>query len=261
MGDTFVQVDAFTDQPFAGNPAAIFITDAPRDEVWMQAVAREMNLSETAFLHPVAEGFNLRWFTPTTEVDLCGHATLASAHALWQLGHLQKDGAVRFHTRAGTLGAERDGDWIWLDFPATPPTLVENSESLTDALGSEPLFTGKTTFDYLVELPTESQVRCLDPDLAAIERLPARGLIVTAKAGDFDFISRYFAPAYGIPEDPVTGSAHCALGPYWQARTGRSEFTAYQASRRGGVVRVRIIGERVQLGGQAITTVKGEFLA
>ena len=255
----FVQVDAFTNRAFGGNPAAVIVTETACDARWMQSVAQEMNLSETAFLHPVPDGFNLRWFTPTTEVDLCGHATLASAHALWEAGHLPKQSVARFHTRSGTLGAKLGGDWIWLDFPATPVTLTASPPQLTDAFGSENVYIGETKFDYLVELPTEAHVRHFAPDFAAIASLPARGLIVTAEAKDFDFVSRYFAPAYGIPEDPVTGSAHCALGPYWQSKLGREQLTAFQASRRGGVVRVQVIGARVELGGQAVTVAEGKL--
>lgn len=261
MSNRFLQIDAFTDQGFAGNPAAVFVTDAACDENWMQAVAREMNLSETAFLHPVPGGFGLRWFTPTTEVELCGHATLASAHALWEEGYLDRNAEARFETRSGVLAANLEGDWIWLDFPATPAAPSEKLQALTDALGAEPLYIGRTSFDYLVELESAAAVTRLAPDLEAVKRLPVRGVIVTADSTDFDFVSRYFAPAYGIPEDPVTGSAHCALGPYWQSKTGRGEFTAYQASRRGGVVRVKTLGGRVVLGGQAVTTVRGELLA
>jgi len=256
----FVQVDAFTNRAFGGNPAAIFVTNGPCDEEWMQNVAQEMNLSETAFLHPIIDGFNLRWFTPTSEVELCGHATLASAHVLWEQGHLPRQSEARFHTRSGILSAKLARDWIWLDFPATPANPMESPPELADTFGSEIVFVGETSFDYLVELPTAVHVAHFEPDLVAIERLNARGLIVTAQSEDFDFVSRYFAPAYGIPEDPVTGSAHCALGPYWANKLGRSEFTAYQASRRGGVVRVQVIGDRVKLGGQAITTVRGQFL-
>lgn len=261
MSYTFTQVDAFTDRAFAGNPAAVFIVDAPCDAAWMQAVAQEMNLSETAFLHPVKGGFSLRWFTPTTEVDLCGHATLASAHALWESGHLPQHTAARFQTRSGELSARLEGDWIWLDFPATPVTPTESPLGLSDALGTEPVFVGATTFDLLIELPTAAHVRGLEPDLTLIKRLPTRGVIVTAESKDFDFVSRYFAPASGIPEDPVTGSTHCALAPYWQSKLGRDQFTAFQASQRSGIIRLRVIGARIKLGGQAITTVKGEFLA
>ena len=260
----YVQVDAFTDQPFHGNPAAIFVTAEACDEAWMQMVAREMNLSETAFVHPLDDGFRLRWFTPTTEVDLCGHATLASAHVLWDEGHLNPQTAARFHTRSGILGATLDGEWIWLDFPVTPVAPVEEPAALIEALGTEPTFVGQTPFDYLAELPTEKAVTTLEPDFAAIGRLHTRGVIVTALAQEHDFVSRYFAPGYGIPEDPVTGSAHCALGDYWQTKLGRSEFTAYQASPRGGIVRVAGKHDRKSCStysGQAVTTVTGCFLA
>jgi PhzF family phenazine biosynthesis protein len=258
----FTQVDAFTDQPFAGNPAAVCLLPTVRDTGWMQQVAREMNLAETAFLVRRLDGFDLRWFSPTCEVDLCGHATLASAHVLWEQEHLAAGQIARFHTRSGVLTAERRDPLIWLDFPATPATPAEPPEELVQGLGTRGRFVGRTPFDYLVELESESAVRALAPDLALLARVQARGIIVTAKAAtpEYDFVSRFFGPAAGVPEDPVTGSAHCALGPYWSPRLGRSELVGYQASARGGTVQVRLAGERVKLGGEAITVLKGELL-
>jgi predicted PhzF superfamily epimerase YddE/YHI9 len=258
----FTQVDAFTDRPFAGNPAAVCLLPSPRDPTWMQHVAQEMNLAETAFLLRRSDGFDLRWFTPALEVDLCGHATLASAHVLWEEGHVPTAETARFHTRSGVLTAARRGDMIWLDFPATPSWPAEAPSELRSGLGAVTLYVGRTPFDYLVELESESRVRSLDPDLAALSRLGTRGVIVTARSDDpaYDFVSRFFAPGSGIAEDPVTGSAHCGLGPFWAARLGKKELVGYQASARGGAVRVRLDGDRAHLGGHAVTVLRGEFL-
>ncbi len=258
----FTQVDAFTDQPFSGNPAAVCLLPTVRDADWMQLVAREMNLAETAFLVRRLDGFDLRWFTPSCEVDLCGHATLASAHVLWEQEHLSADQVARFHTRSGVLTAERRDRFIWLDFPATPATPAEPPAELSQGLGTSGRFVGRTPFDYLVELDSETTVRNLTPDLAILACVPARGIIVTAKAAtpDYDFVSRFFGPAAGVPEDPVTGSAHCALAPYWCPRLSRNELVGYQASARGGTVQVRLAGDRVKLGGEAVTVLKGELL-
>ena len=262
MGLGITQVDAFTDRPFAGNPAAVCVLPGPREAAWMQDVAREMNLAETAFLEPRADGFGLRWFTPTVEVDLCGHATLAAAHVLWEESHLPPGVQARFHTRSGLLTADRRGPWIELDFPATPAEPVPPPPSLAQALGVPAAHVGRSRFDYLVEVDTEATLRGLRPDHAALAALPVRGVIVTSRAagGGFYFVSRFFAPAAGIPEDPVTGSSHCALGPYWGARLGKTELLAHQASARGGVVRVRLAGERVRLGGQAVTVLRGQLV-
>jgi PhzF family phenazine biosynthesis protein len=260
---TFVQIDAFTDRPFAGNPAAVCLLAAPRPEEWMQLVAREMNLAETAFLVRNGDGFDLRWFTPLCEVDLCGHATLASAHALWEDGHLPAGATARFHTRSGLLTAKQADGRIWLDFPSTPPEPVAPPADLASGVGVPLTFVGKTPFDHLVEIAGEDTLRSLVPDLTALARLPVRGVIVTARSGSAgtDFVSRFFAPAAGVPEDPVTGSAHCALAPYWSAKLGRTELTGYQASARGGSVLVRVVGDRVMLGGHAVTVARGEILA
>jgi len=259
----FTQVNAFTDRPFAGNPAAVCLLPSARDAEWMQLVAREMNLAETAFLVREGGDFQLRWFTPTVEVDLCGHATLASAHALWEGGHLGPREAGRFQTRSGLLTAERRDGLIWLDFPSTPPTPAEAPADLRDGLRAPFRYVGRTPFDYLVEVDGEAAVRALAPDLAAVARLPVRGVIVTGRGEtpEYDFVSRFFAPAAGVPEDPVTGSAHCALAPYWAAKLGRSTLVGYQASVRGGIVRLQVTGDRVQLGGHAVTVMRGELLA
>lgn len=258
----FTQVDAFTDRPFAGNPAAVFLLATAQDEAWMQSVAREMNLAETAFLVRRSDGFDLRWFTPLCEVDLCGHATLASAHTLWEDGYLSGDSVARFHTRSGVLTAERQDGLIWLDFPATPAKPASPPPELVKGLGVPLGFVGRTPFDYLAEVSTEETLRALKPDLTMLGTLLVRGTIVTARSSSpgYDFISRFFAPGAGVPEDPVTGSAHCALAPFWAERLGRSELTGYQASPRSGVVRVRLSGDRVLLGGTAVTVVRGELL-
>jgi predicted PhzF superfamily epimerase YddE/YHI9 len=262
VSQSFVQVDAFTAEPFAGNPAAVCVLPAPRDAAWMQAVAREMNLSETAFLVRRDDGFDLRWFTPATEVDLCGHATLASAHALWEGGLLAPGELARFHTRSGLLTARRDGEWIELDFPALPDAPVDPPPGLTDALGARPTYIGQSRFDLLVELDGEDVVRALAPDFTRLRALGARGVIVTSRASTpgLDFVSRFFAPGAGIDEDPVTGSAHCCLGPYWAGRLGKQTLAARQVSARGGDVRVTVADDRVRLGGRAVTVLRGELL-
>ena len=261
MGLPIVQVDAFTDRPYAGNPAAVCLLPAPREAEWLQLVAREMNLSETAFLVRQEDGFDLRWFTPTVEVDLCGHATLASAHVLWETGLLRPHEQARFHTRSGLLTADRHDGWIELDFPAEPEERADPPAALVRALGAAPRYVGRNRFDYLVEVDSEETVRDLRPDLALLATVPTRGVIVTSRAAspEHDFVSRFFAPGVGVAEDPVTGSAHCCLGPSWAGRLNKQEFVAYQASARGGVVRVRVRGDRVLLGGQAVTVLRGEL--
>jgi PhzF family phenazine biosynthesis protein len=279
------QVDAFADRPFAGNPAAVCVLDAPQEPSWMQDVAREMNLSETAFLVPSAAGdaFALRWFTPTHEVDLCGHATLASAHVLWTEGRLAPDAEARFDTRSGRLAARQgpagadgkteDAGWIAMDFPADPPVSAEAPRGLLDALavaGADVSYVGRSQRDVLVQVGQAEVVRSLRPDLARLAEVDARGVIVTAAAdagGEADFVSRFFAPQVGVPEDPVTGSAHCALGPFWAEHLGRRTLVGHQLSARGGQVRVDVpeagtSGEaRVTLSGRAVTVVRGELIA
>ncbi|OJW15603.1 MAG: oxidoreductase [Planctomycetales bacterium 71-10] len=267
MNPTLVTVDAFTDRPFAGNPAAVCVLDAPAPDAWMQLVAREMNLSETAFLHPIDGGprWRLRWFTPAVEVDLCGHATLATAHVLWEEGRLAPDSPAEFETRSGLLTARRLDDWIELDFPTKP---IERPVSdpaelavFSEALGVPILSAGRSRFDALVELADEQTVRDLVPDFGRIKAIPARGVIATAPSSDpaFDFVSRFFAPAVGVDEDPVCGSAHCVLGPFWSDRLGRRSLNARQASPRGGVLRLRVSPDRVAIAGQAVTTFRGQL--
>jgi PhzF family phenazine biosynthesis protein len=257
-----LQIDAFTSEPFRGNPAAVCLLDRPMPDAWLQNVAAEMNLSETAFLLRGDDGFSLRWFTPTVEVALCGHATLASAHALWSEGVLAESETARFHTKSGLLTAARAGEWIELDFPATPEQASNAPSGLLESLGiTAPLYVGRSEFDYVIELASEELVRAIAPDFARLRAVPARGAIVTSRSAssEFDFVSRFFGPAVGVDEDPVTGSAHCSLAPFWAARIGRDELTGYQASARGGVVRVRLAGDRVKLGGRAVTILRGEL--
>jgi len=263
MDQKITQVDAFTAKPFAGNPAGVCVLPGPGKAEWMQRVAREMNLAETAFLHRNQDGFSLRWFTPSVEVDLCGHATLASAHVLWEEGYLPPNAQARFHTRSGLLTADRKGAWIEMDFPATPARPADAPAELAQALGVEFVNVGQSQFDYLIEIDSEAALRALEPDMSLLKRVPVRGVIVTSRsaAPEFDFVSRFFAPQSGVPEDPVTGSAHCALAPYWGERLGKTEMRAYQASARGGVVGVRLNGERVGISGQAVTTLRREHLA
>jgi PhzF family phenazine biosynthesis protein len=262
MGAQLLQVDAFTDRPFAGNPAAVCLLSAPGEAAWMQLVAREMNLPETAFLYQMDDGYNLRWFTPAVEVNLCGHATLAGAHTLWETGHAGVADQLRFHTRSGLLTARRVGDRIEINLPANPPQPSETSDSLDLALGTTPVHVGTAGEDFLVELDSERAVRALAPDLARIRLLPVHGVMVTARASTagYDFVSRYFAPSIGIDEDPVTGAMHCAVGPYWGAKLLKTEMVGYQASARGGVVGVRLAGDRVYLQGQAVTVLRGELV-
>ena len=261
MGLTIYQVDAFTDQMFRGNPAGVCILAERRDDSWMQNVAAEMNLSETAFLQKREEGFGLRWFTPVVEVDLCGHATLASAHILWEKGLLRSEETARFHTRSGLLTARRQDDWIELDFPSLPDKRMSVPRGLPKALGVKPKYFGRSRFDYIAEVGAEKTVLGLKPDFTALSKLPIRGLIVTAKASTqpYDFVSRFFAPRAGINEDPVTGSAHSVLGPYWQNRLHKNELLGHQLSKRGGIIRVRVGDKRVFIGGKAVTVLTAEL--
>ncbi len=259
----FVVVDAFTDRPFAGNPAAVCVMEGPADEAWMKAVAREMNLSETAFLYPEGEQtWRLRWLTPQVEVDLCGHATLASAHVLWQTGRLAPEADARFLSRSGPLGARRQDGRIVLDFPAQTPMPGAPLPGLAQALGATPVSVARGRTDTLVELASAAEVRELKPDMTAIAALDTRCVMVTAP-GDLpgiDFVSRFFGPRVGIPEDPVTGAAHTLLGPFWAARLGKQQLVGYQASARGGTVYLQLRGDRLDLGGHAVTISEGEIL-
>jgi PhzF family phenazine biosynthesis protein len=262
------QVDAFTRDRFRGNPAAVCVLDRARDDAWMVAVAVEMNLSETAFVVVGAGGdqLPLRWFTPEVEVDLCGHATLATAHVLWETGHLGHDDPARFDTASGVLECRlTDDGTIWMDFPALPSEEIDEPPGLASALGAAPVRVARNRHDHLVELADAATVRALTPDLTAVAQIETRAIVVTALADDgndegADFVSRCFGPRVGIDEDPVTGSAHCALGPWWAERLGRTELVGHQVSARGGIVRVEVRGDRVRLGGHAVTVLRGELV-
>lgn len=262
MSVPIFQVDAFTAHPFAGNPAAVCFLTQPKDDQLMQNVAQEMNLSETAFLLRREDGFQLRWFTPAMEVSLCGHATLASAHILWEKGYLLLNDQARFHTKSGLLTAERQGDWIAMDFPAKPEEPASTPDGLAEALGVKIQYLGRNQFDYLALVDSEETVLKVQPDFNLLKTLPVRGVMVTAQShgGQYDFVSRFFAPKVGVNEDPVTGSAHCCLAPFWGSRLGKKEMRAYQASSRGGLIRLRLKGPRVILEGQAVTVLQGELL-
>ncbi len=267
MSQRIIQVDSFTNQPFHGNPAAVCVLDAPPPEDWMQHVAVEMNLSETAFVYQMEAGnlFRLRWFTPRVEVDLCGHATLAAAHVLWEEEALRPQTPAQFETRSGRLAASRQGEWIELDFPAEPVnTPIHDPRELDrikTALGAAPISAGRNRFDLLVEFADEQTVRNLQPDYRLVFEFPVRGIIATSRSSEprFDFVSRFFAPRVGVDEDPVCGSAHCCLGPFWASKLGHGELIGHQVSPRGGVVKVRVDGARVALIGQAVTVLRGEL--
>ena len=267
MSQPVIQVDAFTSIPFAGNPAAVCVLGKPRDEKWMRDVAREMNLSETAFVvkHPTENEWLLRWFTPGAEVDLCGHATLATAHVLFEDGHVSRDEAIHFQTRSGRLSVRSSGGWLEMDFPAQPVQAAPPPSGLLESIGLElgaPTFVGRNASDWLIAIEDAARLRALAPDMVRLATIEARGVVVTAPSDDakYDFISRFFGPAVGVPEDPVTGSAHCALAPYWADRLNRNELVAFQASARGGEVRARFEGSRVQLTGQAVIVLRGELV-
>jgi PhzF family phenazine biosynthesis protein len=265
MGQAIIQVDAFTSMPYRGNPAAVCVLAEPQSDEWMQLVAREMNLSETAFLVEREDGYNLRWFTPTTEVPLCGHATLASAHVLWTEGHLAEDKPARFQTKSGLLIAKRQGEWIELDFPANFSEVTTTPPQLEQALGVSVKTTLHNSLGYLVEVEAANAVRQLEPNFSLLKTLPVQNVIVTSlaeKDSEDDFISRFFAPGLGIDEDPVTGAAHCCLAPFWRDRLDKDELLAYQASLRGGTVKIRYSGgDRVYLSGQAVTVMRGELVS
>jgi len=257
------QVDAFADRPFSGNPAGVCLLEGAASESWMQSVAAEMNVAETAFLVRRDDGaYDLRWFTPTVEIDLCGHATLASAHVLWEQGILPAAARARFHTRSGLLTAWREAETIRMDFPAEPVVAGKTPATLAPAIGVPFVFAGRNRMDWLVEVADEATVRAVRPELAELAALDARGVIVTAASAmpERDFVSRFFAPGAGVDEDPVTGSAHCALAPYWAAKLGKQALIGFQASPRGGTVACAIAGDRVVLGGRAVTVLRGKLL-
>lgn len=259
----FYQVDAFAVKPFKGNPAAVFLLESAREDSWLQAVAEEINLPETAFLLPKGHDYQLRWFTPTTEVGLCGHATIASAHILYEFGFYDLDETINFHTRSGIISSTINRGTIELDMPRLSIKASPMPDGLLNILGIEPLETYVTEAKTLIaEMPTAELIRSFVPDFKQIEKLDFEGLAITALSDDprFDFISRYFSPRDGIPEDPVTGMTHCALAPYWEAKLGKSDFHAYQASSRGGELWLRVTPNRVFVGGKAVTVLAGEML-
>lgn len=262
MSSKIFQVDAFADAPFTGNPAAVCPLDGPRDEGWMQSLATEMNLSETAFWWPEDGAYRLRWFTPAAEVDLCGHATLATAHVAAEMGLLEDGETIRFLTRSGELTVRRVGERYEMDFPALELAETEPPVGLIEALGLSPdavRSVVRSRFDVIVELVDEAAVRSVEPDFRRVKAVDARGVIVTAPgdSGGLDFVSRFFGPAVGVDEDPVTGSAHCCLTPFWYRKLGKTSMTAFQASRRGGHVAVELRGDRVLLRGSAVTVFEG----
>ncbi len=255
-------VNAFSQHPFGGNPA-IVVLGPERSDAELQAMAAEFNLSESAFLTQLGEGqYGLRWFTPQVEVDLCGHGTLAAAHVLWQTGAVSGDLPIRFATRSGELVARREGEWIWLDFPRIVLAPLELDPAYGAALGCQPLQTLAAGAKFLLELASEEAVRALTPDFHALRALPGRGIMVTAPSsrGEDDFVSRYFAPWVGVDEDPVTGSNHCALVPFWAERFSRTQLRARQISARGGELVLELQGDRVWMSGQALTLWQGEWL-
>ena len=262
MKQEIVQVDAFTSRVFAGNPAAVCVMEGAANETWMQLVAREMNLSETAFLYPIEGGYHLRWFTPMVEVDLCGHGTLSAAHVLFEAGLIPADETIRFETRSGWVLAKKDGDWIELDFPVNPLKEVAVPEGLVEALGVKPVYVGEYPKAFLVELASDRSVRELKPNLTLLSGLGQPKVCVTAidSTGQADIVSRLFAPGIGIAEDPVNGNSHTVLAGYWSPRLGKTELMSYYASARGGMVRIRLQGDRVKIGGQAVTVMRGQIV-
>ena len=256
------QVDAFTREKFKGNPAIICMLERPADDHWMQAIAYEMNMSETAFVLPVNDGYNLRWFTPTTEVDLCGHATLAAAHVLFETAVLSPTEFARFQTRSGLLTVKRQQDVLVMDFPAEPPKQFPVTPLIHRAFGVNPVYVGQNRMDMMLHVSDPDTVTEFNPDFYELAEFPVRGIILTSHSDDprFDFISRFFAPRVGINEDPVTGSAHCCLGPYWAEILGKKELLGYQASMRGGEVSMIVSPSSVLIGGHAVTVMHGELV-
>ena len=262
MDQPFFVVDAFTQEPFRGNPAAVVPLSGWPSDSWLQNVAMEMNHAETAFFAPEGDGFRLRWFTPTVEVELCGHATLATAKVLFQTGKLMSGAAVHFQTRSGLLAVRANGDDFAMDFPLEPAKEASIPDGLLEGLGLHPVFVGKNRMDYLVQLENENAVRALKPVLTQLEKIPCRGIIVTAAGnpGSYDCVSRFFAPNAGVNEDPVTGSAHCCLADFWSRKLNKHLLTGYQASSRGGEVGMEIVGNRVILKGKAVLVAKGQLM-
>jgi PhzF family phenazine biosynthesis protein len=255
------QVDTFTATPFAGNPAAVCLLSSAPETAWMSAVARETNMPATAFVYETGDGYALRWFTATAELELCGHGTLASAHVLFETGRVPQADPIRFHSCGGVLTAVRRGDWIELDFPSAADQEISPPAGLVEALGVDVRYVGGGRLDCIVELEDEAAVRGVKPDLARLREIPTRGIIVTSRASspEWDFVSRFFAPSVGIVEDAVTGSAHCCLAPFWAKRLNKTTLTARQLSARGGVLKVAVDGDRVRIGGQAVTVFRGQL--
>jgi predicted PhzF superfamily epimerase YddE/YHI9 len=255
-------VDAFSSSPFGGNPAGVCILPAAQDPEWMQSVAAELNVSETAFVYPANGAFHLRWFAPAAEVALCGHATVATSHILWSTGILKEGQDAEYDTLSGRLTATKEGSWVNLNFPSLVAEEMPAPDGLLEAVGVSALFVGRSRFDVLIEVESEDQVRGAKPDFAQLIKAPVRGTILTARSNssEFDFVSRFFCPTVGVNEDPATGSSHCTLSPYWSAKLGRTNLTGRQLSRRGGVVKTTLLGSRVQLSGQAVTVMAGQLL-
>lgn len=263
MGIDFYWIDSFANQAFQGNPAGVCLLQSPIDDLKMQNIAREIGLSETAFVTKNFSHFELRWFTPTVEVDLCGHATLASAHALWE-SKIATSESIAFHTKSGMLTAKKDSEYVVLDFPtiAIKP-LHSPIKNLLESLGiNDPLYIGRSDKTVLIEVTSEKCLKNIQPDFELLKEVPIEGVVVTSRSeypDDYDFVSRYFGPREGINEDPVTGFAHCHLGPYWQTKLNKTKFLAYQASSRGGFIKIDMHDDRILLGGKAITIMKGEI--
>ncbi|NIP29693.1 MAG: PhzF family phenazine biosynthesis isomerase [Candidatus Dadabacteria bacterium] len=262
VNKSFYVVDAFADRPFSGNPAAVFILEKDISDDLKQKIATEINLSETAFVLRINEMFRLRWFTPTREVDLCGHATLASAHILWETGVLSENEEAVFDTRSGVLRARLNKNLIEMDFPRDRILQVECPEELTKTIPHKPIFVGKSSMDYLAVYENEDIIRNIEPDFQYIKKLDSRGLIITSKSSsdEIDFVSRFFAPNAGIMEDPVTGSAHCCLAAYWSRKLNKDNLTGFQASKRGGVVYTQLEDDKVLISGNAVTVIKSVVL-
>jgi PhzF family phenazine biosynthesis protein len=256
---TIYVVDAFTDQVFNGNPAAVCLTSEPLDEELMQRIASEMNLSETAFLFPLQEGYSLRWFTPNSEVDLCGHATLASAHMLWSTGILPLNQQASFFTKSGLLTAIKQDAWIQLNFPSEPVNACEYPSELMEALQIDPIYVGRNRWDYFIEVESEDNIKRLSPNFSLLRTIQTRGINVTSRSKEYDFVSRCFFPAVGVDEDPVTGSSHCGLAPYWGLKLNKTDMYAYQASARGGILKISLHENRVLLSGQAVMVMKSDL--
>jgi PhzF family phenazine biosynthesis protein len=262
MSQSVIQIDAFTDRAFGGNPAAVCLMENPGDEEWMRQVAAEMNLSESAFLYPYEHGYHLRWFTPKAEVDLCGHATLATAHMLYEDGHVSPAEEIHFFTRSGWVSVTTSGNWITMHFPRQDAVEIEPPDGLLEALGVEPLFVGSYKGGVLVQVATEAEVRAVQPDLSRLMSMDHNKNCVTsvAEAADVDFVSRLFAPKIGIDEDPVNGNSHTVLPSFWAGRLGKDNLLAHQASKRGGELRLGLDTDTVHISGRAVTVMRGELI-